>query len=305
MPLQAGSPQLLLPDLSEWQPHADMAAIRSANGGAAIIRGAYGDAHPDAAFPAFRAAASGYRWLGLYQYLRSGQDVSAQARAFVAIVGQLAAHEVPILDLEEGDGDQAERAGTWLATVDAGLGLGERPLSERSWLYSGLAFLQAHGLAPLFGSRRRTWIAAYSATEPVIGHTLWQCTNGKRGSHLTSWPGTGYCDTSLYHGTISQLAATTGRDGKDDDMLSGTLLADQATPIRVGEGRGAAQLLLSVADGAPAQKLTVSVRDDGGSYTQGVDVTWQDPGVVKFRHADKVKAVSVSRPSAAVSYVLF
>jgi len=194
---------VLLPDLSEFQPNADMAGIRHANGGAAIIRAAYGDAHPDHAFAKLRADAhaAGFAFLGCYQYLAAGQPVASQAAAFCGITGKLAPHEVPILDLEEGDGDQAPRAAEWLALV--GTKLGKRP-----WLYSGLSFAETHGLAPIFnGPEVHTWVAAYGFIEPVLGHTLWQSTDGKIGSHITDWPGAGRCDTSVYHGTLAELAA--------------------------------------------------------------------------------------------------
>jgi Glycosyl hydrolases family 25 len=199
MPVAASS-VFLLPDLSEFQPDADMAGIAKQNGGAAIIRACYGGAHPDKVFAKFRKAAAGYRFLGLYQYLVAGQDVIAQARAFCSIAGHLAAYEVPIVDVEEGAGSQYQRAIDWCGHVD-------RQLGKRSWVYSGVAFAEAHGLASIFASSRHTWVAAYSQAEPSLAHTLWQCTDGKTGSHITSWPGAGKCDTSLYHGSLAQLAA--------------------------------------------------------------------------------------------------
>ena len=208
---------LLLPDLSEFEPDADMAGIKRANGGAAIIRACYGASHPDKAFAKFRAAASGFAFLGLYCYLVAGQDAAAQAREFIRLVGRLAPHEVAILDLEEGAGDQAPRAAEWAAVVDAAL-------DGRSWLYSGLSYAQDHGLTPVFASSRHTWVAAYGPSEPSLPHTLWQCTDGKTGVHVTDWPGAGRCDTSLYHGTLTQLAALTQEDRK------GTAVTTPAQP---------------------------------------------------------------------------
>ena len=202
---------LLLPDLSEFEPHAEMCAIKAKNGGAAIIRACYGASHPDKAFANLRAAASGFPFLGIYQYLVAGQDAAAQARAFVKIVGHLGPHEVAILDLEEGAGNQAARAAAWATVVDKAFSLASLPLNRRSWLYSGEAFAEEHGLAPIFAGARHTWVAAYGPAEPALGHTLWQCTNGKDGIHVTDWPGAGKCDTSLYHGTLTQLAALAGR----------------------------------------------------------------------------------------------
>ena len=194
---------VLLPDLSEFQLNADMAGIKRVNGGAAIIRACDGASHADHVFPRLRhdAHAAGFAFLGIYQYLDAGVDVAAQAHAYRAIVGKLAPHEVPILDLEEGGGSQAGRAAEWLALI--GTALGKRP-----WLYSGLSFAQTHGLAPIFdGPDVHTWVAAYGSQEPALGHTLWQSTNGAVGANITDWPGAGRCDTSIYHGTLDGLAA--------------------------------------------------------------------------------------------------
>lgn len=210
---------LLLPDVSEFQSPAegsapDWAGIKARNGGAAIIRVGYGNAHLDGMLVSNRAKIKSLKFgfTGLYQYLRAGQDVRSQARAFIKWIGPaLNPGEIPILDLEEGNGDQSGRASQWFGIIDTAYGLTCRPLPERSWLYSGENFAETHGLAPIFASARRTWVAAYRDTEPALGHTLWQCTNGKAGAHRTNWPGCGFCDTSVYHGTLAQLAAVVHR----------------------------------------------------------------------------------------------
>jgi len=49
------------------------------------------------------------------------------------------------------------------------------------------------GLAPIFHSARRTWIAAYQASEAgLLPHTLWQSTNGQTGANRTNWSGCGF-----------------------------------------------------------------------------------------------------------------
>jgi hypothetical protein len=239
----ASPPLLLLPDLSEFQyppdhpQPADMAGIKKQNGGAAIIRVAYGT-RADNGFAHFRAAAAaaGYRFLGIYQYLRAGQDPVASVQAMRAITGPLHPWEIPVCDLEEGTGSQAGRAAAWLAAADAEYGLASRPLPQRSWLYSYVAFVLGHGLGPLFASGRRTWIAAYQGAEPSVGHTLWQCTDGQLGPHITSWPGAGKCDTSVFHGTLGQLAAIITPTGPfrrvaDGSVSLATLAARRATTV--------------------------------------------------------------------------
>jgi hypothetical protein len=221
---------LLLPDPSEWQPSADMAGIKRLNGGAAIVRLAYGTSHPDVHGERMRRDAAGFPFLGLYQYIVAGQDIKAQAAVFCGLIGKLAAHEIPVADYEEGDGNQAARFTTWADIVETRTG-------QRPWLYSGGSYASTHGLAGFFnGSRYHTWVAAYGNTEPTLGHTLWQSTDGKVGTHRTSWPGAGFCDTSVYHGTLTQLAvliragtAPPPLPNKGDAMhgLPGTVLSVQ------------------------------------------------------------------------------
>lgn len=196
---------LLIPDISEFQPDADMAGIKAHNGGAAIVRAAYGALHPDHSFVKHRDAAHhlGYTWLGVYHYIRADESIASQAAAYLKICGQFEHFEVPIFDLEEGSGDQLARGTEWLMRVRDARGL-------TGWGYSYVDFVENHGLVPMFdGERVHTWIASYSSAEPSLGHTLWQCTNGKVGSHRTPWPGAGFCDTSLFRGSLADLAART------------------------------------------------------------------------------------------------
>ncbi len=204
---------LLLPDLSEFQPNADMCAIKAMNGGGAILRVGYGNAHLDKSLVKHRAAAAGFSFLGLYLYLRANQDVHSQAAAFIKWIGpHLNSGEIPILDLEEGSGDQSGRAAQWFGIIDAEYGLAKLSLNRRSWLYSGQNFAVSAGLTPVFRSARRTWVAAYQASDAgLLPHTLWQSTDGKTGANRTNWPGCGFCDTNVYHGTLAQLAAVVHR----------------------------------------------------------------------------------------------
>lgn len=207
---------VLLPDVSEFQSGSsapDWAGIKKMNGGAGIIRAGYGNSHLDHTFAANYTEMKRLRYpfIGIYQYLRGGQDVASQANAFCNWVGPPQAvwpGTVFICDLEEGGGDQAARALRWHGIIDGYYGLLKYGLDRRSWLYSYTSFAAEHNLGGIFASQRHTWIAAYSSTEPRIGHTLWQSTDGQAGSHITNWPGCGRCDTSVYNGTLDALAAT-------------------------------------------------------------------------------------------------
>ena len=83
-----------LPDVSEFQAPAngnapDWAGIKSQNGGAAIIRVGYGNAHLDEMLVSNRATIRplNFGFCGLYQYLRADQDVTSQASAFISWIG--------------------------------------------------------------------------------------------------------------------------------------------------------------------------------------------------------------------------
>lgn len=197
-------PQLHLPDVSEFQPNVDWAAVARRNGGAAVIRALYGQNRVDHAWygGARRADARkrGIKVLGIYQYLVAGQDALAQARAFVQLVGRLEPGEFAVVDVEEGRGSQLARAGAWLDYVDQHL---TYPGYRGAWLYAGSAFFTDHGLMPIAQSRRHTWVASYGTTEPShVPHSLWQHTDRE------AWPGIGHCDCSVYNGDLDSLMRT-------------------------------------------------------------------------------------------------
>jgi hypothetical protein len=218
---------MLLPDFSEnqssgapsWIPTPDFAGVKRKNGGAAIIRVSFGIDHLDHCFARNRRAAQRhkYAFLGLYQYVMLG-DIAAQARAFCRWVGELAPNEIPIADIEEGSGDQDNRAEKWFDIVDRKLGLSAQKIERRSWLYSGESRLTTQ-FARVCASGRPIWVAAYRAEEPTLHHILRQSTAGDKapdgepvGIHQIAWPGSGKCDTNLYHGTLKELAAAAARD---------------------------------------------------------------------------------------------
>jgi GH25 family lysozyme M1 (1,4-beta-N-acetylmuramidase) len=205
---------LLLPDTSEFQTGTtapNWPAIKNQNGGACAIRVGYGNAHLDSMFVSNKTEIqnAGFGFALLYHYLRADQDALSQAQAFCNWVGsgQLKSWMRPALDLEEGSGNQISRANAWFNYVDDFFGL-TGPLQSRSWLYTGDSFATSSGLSAICNSSRHTWIAKYSSTAPANAFTLWQCTNGSVGSHITSWSGSGKIDTSVYSGSLALLAET-------------------------------------------------------------------------------------------------
>jgi hypothetical protein len=180
---------VLLADVSEFQPDiADAAYLRWSK--AIVIRALYGTRVDRAWFGGARRDAlhaGGARFIGIYAYI-TGQDITAQAKALISLLGKLRPGEKIIADIEEGTGNQQARWVTWAKAVHAALG-------DPPWDYSGLNYAAAHGLQPV------TWVAAYGTREPDPPHQLWQFTDA------FTVPGVGVCDCSVYHGNIDQLAA--------------------------------------------------------------------------------------------------
>lgn len=202
MPPDFGANVVLMADVSEFQPDiADAAYLRWSP--AIVIRAAYGASHDDHAWygGARRAdlLSGGAQFLGIYQYIVAGQDVTAQAQAFVRLLGgKLNKGEVPIADIEEGQGSQAQRWRTWAHVVSSELGFDP-------WDYSGANFANSTGLSPV------DWVASYGTREPAGSHTLWQFTDS------FSVPGIGTADCSVFHGSINDLAALAyGGSGQAD-----------------------------------------------------------------------------------------
>jgi GH25 family lysozyme M1 (1,4-beta-N-acetylmuramidase) len=180
---------VLMADISEFQPDLhdatylrwSQAIVIRALYGTRVDRAWYGGARRDALH------AGGARFVGIYAYITS-QDITAQAKAMISLLGRLRPGEKVIADIEEGPGNQQARWVTWAKAINAAL-------HDPPWDYSGLNYAAAHGLQPV------TWVAAYGSREPGVPHQLWQFTD------RYSVPGVGTCDCSVFHGSIDDLAA--------------------------------------------------------------------------------------------------
>jgi len=190
---------ILLADVSGFQPDVDD-PVYLAWSKAVIIRAMYGEDMDDGAWygGARRGDlhAGGAVFLGIYQFLVPGQDPAGQARALASLLGPLRPGELPIADLETGDGDQAAVWEAWRAEILAAYPQLARTPAGGPWLYSGLDFAEAKRLQP-------QWVAAYQQDEPAFPHQMWQFT----ASYPV--PGIGSCDCSAYHGSSAELAALT------------------------------------------------------------------------------------------------
>ena len=177
--------------------------------------------------------------LGWYQYLVASRDPAAQAREFIATVGSLRPNEFPILDLEEGSGDQTQRAETWFKVVDAWARF-------QASLYSGKSFIDNQLGGPGRWGQRPLWIADYPssytanpALEPKRAD-WWQYTNRAR------FPGIpGGVDGSIFHGTAQQFltrvkpgAPPSPHPITEEDMVTAVVKQNGAIEVFVEKSSG-------------------------------------------------------------------
>jgi len=181
-----------LADVSEYQPDINDAVYVAWSQGI-MIRALYGDAHVDGAWygGARRADlhAAGIRFLGIYQYLVSGQSGTSQAQAFHNLVGPIRNGEVFVADFEEGNKSMLT---SWYNEMIALYG---SRITNYLWTYTGLDFGGRAGVLPV------QWIADYSSSEPSTPHVLWQFSDDY------NVPGIGKCDCNQYDGTMNELAS--------------------------------------------------------------------------------------------------
>jgi GH25 family lysozyme M1 (1,4-beta-N-acetylmuramidase) len=186
---------IYMADISEFQANID-APTYLAGGCETVICRTHNGYRPDHKCPGRIDYLRGHNFVGIgwYQYLVSGQDPAAQARAFMASVpGGLRGNEWAVLDLEEGSGDQTGRAQAWFDAVDPWAGF-------PAMLYSGDSFLRTQLGGSARWAGRPVWVAAYGQSEPAQAHSLWQFTDAYRFPGISS-----PCDGSIHHGTAAEF----------------------------------------------------------------------------------------------------
>ena len=187
-------PDIHIADISEFQANIDAPTYLKEN--QCLISRVHNGNRPDNMMPGRRDYLRGQTFTGLgwYQYLVASRDPADQAHDFINTVGGLRSNEWPILDLEEGSGDQTARAAEWFGVVDKWAGF-------PAMLYSGDSFMtdQLGGSAHWTG--RPVWIAAYAPAEPSQAHTLWQYSESASFAGIAG----GGCDASVHHDTASEF----------------------------------------------------------------------------------------------------
>jgi GH25 family lysozyme M1 (1,4-beta-N-acetylmuramidase) len=187
-------------DISEHQSTFDANGYLNA-GTKVIICRTHSGYRQDKALPSrmTQIRSTGFVCVGWYQYLAADRDAAAQAREYIATIGQLKANEFAIVDIEEGSGNQAPRADAWFAVVD--------PWAKtKATLYSGASFLNDRlGGTGRYGNRP-LWIASYpnsySANTALYpkGATFWQYSDRERFTGLS-----GAVDGNYYANSAAEL----------------------------------------------------------------------------------------------------
>src|SRR5215472_12687493 len=106
-------------DISEFQSNIDADAYIK-GGHTVIICRVHNGYRADKMMPGRATYLRGKPFVsvGWYQYLAKDRDAGQQAREFMSVIGRLRPNEFPILDLEEGAGNQTARAESWFKEVD-------------------------------------------------------------------------------------------------------------------------------------------------------------------------------------------
>ena len=215
-------------DLSEHQPTFDADAyLRS--GCTIIIVRVHSGYRKDNAMPGrmVQVRSKPFQAVGYYQYLTKDRQAETQAQEFCSLVGHLKPNEFPILDLEEGSGNQTGRAEAWFSIVDPWA-------SFPATLYTGASMLQTQ-LSGAAHWHRPRWIASYpNSYSPDMGRfpagaTFWQYTD--RGK-FAGCPGG--VDGSVYPGTAAEFRTEVCGKGSAPGQPAGT---GEVATARMVDGR--------------------------------------------------------------------
>lgn len=199
------------PDLSQYQPKADIAGIRKQTD-AIAARASYG-ATLDVTMPGRLSLIrqQGFVVSLFYLFLRARQDLQAQVNIVTRLLGSLEAGESVVIDFEN-DGASMPT----VALRDQAADMFELAFQRPTVIYMNASTAKA------MPTTRPLWVASYSNVEPDTGHVIWQKTDAGG-----PWVGCGLCDTNVAHMPAAELAAALGsapsptsQPQEDDDMTA-------------------------------------------------------------------------------------
>jgi lysozyme len=192
-------------DLSGYQPTVDWAKVAASGISFAFIKATEGTTLIDHTFADHWAQAKRANLLrGAYHFFRPKQDAAAQARFFLAQLGD-AGELPPVLDVEVVNGvplaQVTASVGVWLDIVTAQLG---RPI-----VYTSPSFWNALPGGAEIAPKADLWVANWGARAPVAVHgwstwTFWQFTNK---ATVLGIPGTADMDENRFSGSLEELRA--------------------------------------------------------------------------------------------------
>lgn len=189
-------------DISNFQASVDLATYRQTN--AIIIEQAtWGESITDPNGRLALIRSLDFQVVCWYLGVLAGETADGQVAAFMsAIGGELLPGETVALDWEATNGVMpSAQLRDQIANQLAGeLGI---PVA-RVGVYGSPSNLAAD---PALGWQ---WVADYGDPEPSVPHVMWQFTNGQDGSPgypPVNFPGIGFCDGSVFHGSPSDLEA--------------------------------------------------------------------------------------------------
>jgi len=199
-------PDLVFPDISNYQPDVDFAALRA---GYPVLacQISWGTAITVPAGRITAIRAQGFTCVVWYMGLRADQAIAPQVGAFTQTLGPLLPGDAVCIDWEETPGAgtpnavQREQAATLIAST---LGMDRWHVGTY-----GPASLLEQSPPPSWA-----WPASYETAEPTIPHVAWQYTDGvyvSAGLGPVDFPGIGKCDASIAHVTAAEFAATVCR----------------------------------------------------------------------------------------------
>lgn len=218
-------------DISQWQPTFDPAAYLAAGHTIIILRALSKDDGPDKMMPERRDQVREHDFtaVGYYNRLNASRDPADQAREFIKIVGDLRDNEFPILDHEDGTGNQTPRAEAWFEIVDDWAGF-------QATLYSGAYFLNDNLSGVGHWGTRPLWIADYTengkpnADERPPGSDWWQFSSTH---HFPGLPG--QVDANSYPNSPQQFLelVRAGAPPTGDDIMAITAALNENGSLHV------------------------------------------------------------------------
>lgn len=215
-------------DVSVWQETIDWNQVKASGVAFGIARVSYGTGTLDTQFQnnwdGMKAAGM---IRGVYQWVRPGQDITAQANILINAVGKLGPGDLPAMaDIEEVGSiskvQYASQVQQWLDLVEAGTG-------KRPMIYTGKYFWDANVGSSAFQSyplvHAQYMGSCYSSTAGfVAADDCWTGTCPTISDAFTSWtmwqyssqthvPGISkfdYVDMDLFDGSMTDLALLAG-----------------------------------------------------------------------------------------------